>query len=134
MDESRRSSLSTLPSSDDEYAGPSQVLLFLDWDDTLFPTSAWKERIKEGSQHPPRASQVRTLSDAIGNLIRTLQQHAEVKLVTHGTKSWYEHSSSVLVPEVKALLDTLDHRYRDFEVTRFEEVFLLLLILIYSYR
>ena len=32
------------------------------------------------------------------------------------------------------LLTLIDHRYRDFEVTRFEEVFLLLLILIYSYR
>ena len=36
-----------------------------------------------------------------------------MKIVTHGTKSWYEHSSQVLLPEAKALLDSLDHRYRD---------------------
>jgi hypothetical protein len=90
-----------------------QSLVLIDWDDTLFPTSAWKDRIADGSNHPPRASKIATLSEAIINFIRTLQQHATVKIVTHGTKGWFAHSSSVLLPECKALLDSLDKRYRD---------------------
>ena len=88
-------------------------LILIDWDDTLFPTSAWKDRIKEGSTHPPRPSKVQALCESISGLITTLQKRGEVKIVTHGTKSWYEHSSSILNQETKALLDKLDHRYRD---------------------
>jgi len=101
-------------------ADPSDVLVpgehsltLIDWDDTLFPTSDWKDRIEEGATHPPRASEKSALSEAISSLIRTLQQHGDVKMVTHGTKGWYEHSSRVLLPETKALLDSLEHRYRD---------------------
>jgi hypothetical protein len=88
-------------------------LILIDWDDTLFPTSAWKERIQENAAHPPRASKVQALSESILSFIKTLMQYGNVKLVTHGTKSWYEHSSRVLSPETKTLLDGLDHRYRD---------------------
>lgn len=40
----RCSSLSTLVGSDSEYALPSQTLLFLDWDDTLFPSTELFQR------------------------------------------------------------------------------------------
>lgn len=88
-------------------------LILIDWDDTLFPTSAWKDRIQEGAAHPPRASKIAVLSEAISKFVRKLQEFGTVKIVTHGTKSWFAHSSSVLLPETKALLDGLDHRYRD---------------------
>ena len=88
-------------------------LILIDWDDTLFPTSAWKDRIQEGHAQPPRASKVATLSQSIVDFVRVLQQFGDVKLVTHGTKGWYDRSSQVLLPEAKALLDSLDHRYRD---------------------
>ena len=90
-----------------------QNLVLIDWDDTLFPTSAWKDRIQEGAAQPPRASKIQALSEAIGNFIRTLQSFGEVKIVTHGTRGWFATSSSVLLPETKALLDGLEHRYRD---------------------
>ena len=31
-------------------------LVLIDWDDTLFPTSAWKDRMQENAAHPLRAS------------------------------------------------------------------------------
>lgn len=88
-------------------------LILIDWDDTLFPTSAWKDRIQEGHAQPPRASKVQALSESIVEFVRKLKQYGDVKLVTHGTKGWYDRSSQVLLPEAKALLDSLDHRYRD---------------------
>ena len=88
-------------------------LILIDWDDTLFPTSAWKDRIQEGSAHPPRASKIKELSEAISAFVTALQQHGDVKIVTHGTKGWFGQSSKVLLPATKALLDGLDHRYRD---------------------
>ena len=33
--------------------------------------------------------------------------------MTHGTKGWFQTSSAVLLPETRALLNGLDHRYRD---------------------
>ena len=53
------------------------------------------------------------ISAAISDFIRTLQRVADVKIVTHGTKGWYDKSSAVLLPETKALLDSLPARYRD---------------------
>ena len=69
--------------------GEHSVVL-IDWDDTLFPTSAWKDRVHEGAAHPLRQSKVAALSEAICQFITTLQSCADVKIVTHATKSWYE--------------------------------------------
>jgi len=91
--------------------GEHSVVL-IDWDDTLFPTSAWKNRVREGAS-PPSERKVQLLSQAISGFIRTLQQSGEVKIVTHACKGWYEKSSAVLLPETKALLDSLPARYRD---------------------
>lgn len=91
--------------------GEHSVVL-IDWDDTLFPTSAWKDRVREGAS-PPSERKVQLLSQAISGFIRTLQQSGEVKIVTHACKGWYEKSSAVLLPETKALLDSLPARYRD---------------------
>ena len=88
-------------------------LVLVDWDDTLFPTSAWKARIAADAEHPLRESKVRALSEAISDFVRTLQRFGDVKIVTHGCKGWYEKSSAVLLPETKALLDSLPARYRD---------------------
>ena len=99
--------------ADERFTLGEHSLILIDWDDTLFPTSAWKDRIQEGAAHPPRPAKIHALCQAISTLIGTLKQHGDVKLVTHGTKSWYEHSSKILTPETKALLDGLDHRYRD---------------------
>ena len=99
--------------ADEKFLLGDHTLILIDWDDTLFPTSAWKDRIKDGAAHPPRASKIKALSEAISNFIGKLQESGTVKIVTHGTKSWYETSSRVLLPETKKLLDGLDHRYRD---------------------
>jgi len=99
--------------NDDAFVLGEHSLVLIDWDDTLFPTSAWKDRIADGAAHPPRAKKIAALSEAIVTLVRTLQQFADVKIVTHGTKGWFGKSSSVLLPECKDLLDSLDKRYRD---------------------
>mmetsp|Transcript_22817 Transcript_22817/g.37810 ORF Transcript_22817/g.37810 Transcript_22817/m.37810 type:complete len:400 (+) Transcript_22817:50-1249(+) len=103
----------TTDPQDEKFLLGEHNLVLIDWDDTLFPTSDWKNRIQESAARPPRADKIQALSEAISTFIRKLKQFGEVKIVTHGTKSWYEHSSKVLLPETKALLDTLDHRYRD---------------------
>jgi hypothetical protein len=101
------------PAQDELFALGEENLTLIDWDDTMFPTSAWKNRVKEDASHPPSAGKVQALSQAVSELIRTLQRFGAVKIVTHGTKGWFEMSSRVLLPETKALLDSLDHRYRD---------------------
>ena len=89
------------------------TLILVDWDDTLFPTSAWKDRVHDGATDQLKKHKVEALSATIVEFVRTLQRHGEVKIVTHGTSGWFELSSKVLSPEAKALLDGLDHRYRD---------------------
>ena len=98
---------------DEIFVAGDHNLILIDWDDTLFPTSAWKDRIHEGAAQPPRASKIQALSEAISLLVGNLQACGEVKIVTHGTKGWFATSSSVLLPATKALLDGLEHRYRD---------------------
>jgi hypothetical protein len=39
--------------------------------------------------------------------VRELQKAGDVKIVTHGTSKWYAHSSSILLPETRALLDAV---------------------------
>ena len=92
--------------------GERNVVL-VDWDDTLFPTSAWKNRLDGDAAHPLRESKVAELSTAITTLITTLQKFGDVKIVTHGVKGWYEKSSQALAPGAKAVLDALPARYRD---------------------
>lgn len=89
------------------------TLILIDWDDTLFPTSAWKDRVHDGATDQLSSRKVEALSATIVEFVSTLQRHGEVKIVTHGTSGWFELSSKVLAPEAKALLDSLDHRYRD---------------------
>ena len=103
----------TVDPKEEKFSLGEHNLVLIDWDDTLFPTSSWKDRVHDGATHPPRPAKVQALSEAISAFIVQLQQFAEVKLVTHGTKGWYESSSKVLAPATKALLDKLDHRYRD---------------------
>ena len=88
-------------------------MVLVDWDDTLFPTSAWKNRLDGEAAHPLRESKVAELSTAITTLITTLQKFGDVKIVTHGVKGWYEKSSQALAPGAKAVLDALPARYRD---------------------
>ena len=59
---------------------------------------------------PLRESKVASLSEAICNFVRTLQRFGDVKIVTHGTRGWYEKSSAVLLPEARTLLDSLPAR------------------------
>eukprot|EP00966_Prymnesium_polylepis_P235945 5456725-Prymnesium_polylepis.1 len=46
------------PPVDEKFLLGSHSLVLIDWDDTLFPTSAWKDRVQEGAAHPPRASKI----------------------------------------------------------------------------
>ena len=92
--------------------GEHSVIL-IDWDDTLFPTSVWKGRIGPDAERPLRASKVATISAAIRDFVRTLQAHGEVKIVTHGTRGWFEKSSAVLTTETRELLGSLPARYAE---------------------
>ena len=100
-------------SKDERFIQGQHNLILVDWDDTLFPTSCWKKRLEPDAAHPLRESKVASLSEAICNFVRTLQRFGDVKIVTHGTRGWYEKSSAVLLPEARALLDNLPARYRD---------------------
>ena len=98
---------------DERFIPGEHNLILVDWDDTLFPTSSWKKRLDPDGTQPLRESKVASLSEAICNFVRTLQRFGDVKIVTHGTRGWYEKSSAVLLPEARALLDSLPARYRD---------------------
>ena len=101
------------PAVDELFIPGEHNLILVDWDDTLFPTSAWKKRVQPDTTQPLNPSKVAAISAAISDFITTLQRHGNVKIVTHGTKGWYEKSSAVLMPDTKALLDSLPARYRD---------------------
>ena len=96
--------------ADEKFILGEHNLILIDWDDTLFPTTAWRDRMKE---NPPRASKIQALCEAISGFITTLQKFGTVKIITHGTSGWFAQSSALLLPETKALLYSLDHRYRD---------------------
>lgn len=100
-------------SKDERFVAGEHNLILVDWDDTLFPTSSWKKRLEPDAAQPLRESKVASLSEAICNFVRTLQRFGDVKIVTHGTRGWYEKSSAVLLPEARTLLDSLPARYRD---------------------
>jgi hypothetical protein len=99
--------------SNDNFIPGEHNVILIDWDDTLFPTSAWKGRIGDGVEHPLRASKVEALSEAISGFITELQKFGEVKIVTHACKSWFDKSAHVLQPATRALLENLPARYRD---------------------
>lgn len=101
------------PSANELFLAGEHNLILIDWDDTLFPTSVWKNRIAPDAAQPLRASKVAALSEAISEFIKTLQKFGDVKIVTHGCKGWFEKSSAVLLPETRALLGSLPARYRD---------------------
>jgi len=100
-------------SKEERFVAGEHNLILVDWDDTLFPTSSWKKRLEPDAAQPLRESKVASLSEAICNFVRTLQRFGDVKIVTHGTRGWYEKSSAVLLPEARTLLDSLPARYRD---------------------
>ena len=100
-------------SKDERFIPGEHNLILVDWDDTLFPTSSWKKRLEPDAAQPLRESKVASLSAAICKFVRTLQRFGDVKIVTHGTRGWYEKSSAVLLPEARTLLDSLPARYRD---------------------
>ena len=100
----------TVDSKDERFVPGEHNLILVDWDDTLFPTSSWKKRLEPDAAQPLRESKVASLSEAICNFVRTLQRFGDVKIVTHGTRGWYEKSSAVLLPEARTLLDSLPAR------------------------
>ena len=97
-------------SREERFVAGEHNLILVDWDDTLFPTSSWKKRLEPDAAQPLRESKVASLSEAICNFVRTLQRLGDVKIVTHGTRGWYEKSSAVLLPEARTLLDSLPAR------------------------
>ena len=101
------------PGDEDRFIMGTHNLILVDWDDTLFPTSAWKARVEPDAAQPLRESKVRALSEAISEFVRALQRVGDVRIVTHACESWYDKSSAVLLPETKALLDSLPAKYRD---------------------
>ena len=91
--------------------GERNVVL-VDWDDTLFPTSAWKNRLDGDAAHPLRESKVAELSTAITTLITTLQKFGDVKIDAR-RQGLVREEPQALAPGAKAVLDALPARYRD---------------------
>ena len=95
------------PSARTARAGKSTNLTIFDWDDTLFPTSAFAPKTPEEMNEIADNNQ--ELFIKIDNvvhslLLRTLEDNARVIIVTNAHKSWVEYSSQTLMPMTAMLL------------------------------
>lgn len=101
---------SSVPSSHKLYAEPTQTLLFLDWDDTLFPTTELLERrgIKISSDEPiPQAceDELRQWRAALMECLLQARALSErCVIVTNSQRPWVEQCAARFVPELLPLL------------------------------
>ena len=84
-----------------------QNLTIFDWDDTLFPTSAFTPRTEEemmriAANNKLLFSQLDLIVS--GLLKRACQNQAKVLIVTNAHKSWVDYSSQTLLPLTAELL------------------------------
>lgn len=99
--------------SDAFFADPSQTLIFLDWDDTLFPTTEiydrWKVSHAKGTvESPILSSQQEKLLEhwreaLLGYLNTARGMSDRVVIVTNSQRPWVEHCVDRFAPNVKHL-------------------------------
>eukprot|EP00418_Pyrodinium_bahamense_P010785 CAMPEP_0179109302 /NCGR_PEP_ID=MMETSP0796-20121207/50958_1 /TAXON_ID=73915 /ORGANISM="Pyrodinium bahamense, Strain pbaha01" /LENGTH=353 /DNA_ID=CAMNT_0020807405 /DNA_START=54 /DNA_END=1115 /DNA_ORIENTATION=- len=108
--DSRHDSKSSVPSSHNLFADRAQSLLFLDWDETLFPTTDLVENwgITINSNQPiPRACEDQ-LREWRAALMEFLEQACALSelcvIVTNSQRPWVEQCAERFVPELLPLL------------------------------
>lgn len=85
----------------------SVSLTIFDWDDTLFPTSAFTPKTEEEmlliQQHNKPLFQ--EIDQCVAALLRSsLENNSITVIVTNAHKSWVDYSSSMLMPETSLIL------------------------------
>lgn len=79
-------------------------LTFIDWDDTLFPTSFFARyqllHHEPRSISPPFSTEIRRLDLIARNLIQTSLKFGIVVVVTNGLMQWVEDSGSAYLPRL----------------------------------
>jgi hypothetical protein len=101
--------------SDLEFATPEQTLLFLDWDDTLFPTSAlfdaWGLPCKPEAWAflrltSPQKEVIWHWADALVVYLRAaVACSARVVILSHAAAGWVEECVKFFAPQVEQVLD-----------------------------
>mmetsp|Transcript_3832 Transcript_3832/g.4434 ORF Transcript_3832/g.4434 Transcript_3832/m.4434 type:complete len:245 (+) Transcript_3832:599-1333(+) len=94
-------------SSKNPRVSKSTSLTIFDWDDTLFPTSAFAPKTpEEMAEIAENYQELFTQIDAVvySLLMRTLGQNSRVIIVTNAHKSWVDYSSQTLMPQTAMLL------------------------------
>jgi len=79
-------------------------IIFLDWDDTLLPTT-WVQKnqlIINGSKKPDavQLEQLQAVAESAAEVVRTAKQYGKVVLVTMAEQGWVELSCSYFVPSL----------------------------------
>lgn len=80
------------------------VVIFCDWDDTLFPTTYmthYKYTEKTFKELPPDVqNELRTLEDNVIRFIRELKEWGEFYILTNATAGWINKSCSMYFPRL----------------------------------
>lgn len=104
----------SLASSNAEYADPAQTLLFLDWDDMIFPTTdlikGWKASMKVGVAEMPNKSAV-ALEPLLEEWRAVVYEYLSVAcsvsdrcvIVTNSRRPWVENCIDRFAPNLKPL-------------------------------
>uniref|UniRef100_A0A7S2KAY2 Uncharacterized protein n=1 Tax=Zooxanthella nutricula TaxID=1333877 RepID=A0A7S2KAY2_9DINO len=112
---SNTSTVASLAASDVHYSEPTQTLIFLDWDDTLFPTTEIVERwgfpiVGQEAPYTPTCPQQasglqqwRVACRAFLELACALSSHCCI--VTNSRRPWVEDCLACFYPELQELLD-----------------------------
>lgn len=112
----RGTSVSSRASSGWQYADPSQMLLFLDWDDTLFPTTdlldRWEVPLWQWHVHPSfpmhldrkLMSLLESWRVAVSQYLQTACAHSDrVVIVTNASRPWVDACVDRFAPELRQL-------------------------------
>ena len=97
----------TKPQSGVKGSSKSTFLTIFDWDDTLFPTSAFSPKTQEEMETIARLNQELFLQidDIVENLLKKASEgHSKVIIVTNAHNSWVDYSSQMLMPKTAKLL------------------------------
>mmetsp|Transcript_23330 Transcript_23330/g.66890 ORF Transcript_23330/g.66890 Transcript_23330/m.66890 type:complete len:379 (-) Transcript_23330:77-1213(-) len=108
------SSVASLPGSDAGYRDPSQTLIVLDWDDTLFPTGEFIDRWgvkcpEEGQYEPADEAQARALQDWREALTEFIEVACILSdrcvIITNSRRPWVSDCLDRFAPDLKPLFE-----------------------------
>jgi hypothetical protein len=86
----------------------SSLVIFVDWDDTLFPTSELLAKAfledstrPQTAELPPRvAKKLKTLEDSVLTFLEGAQRHGTIVLVTNAAVGWIDRLTAWAMPRV----------------------------------